>query len=265
MATSTCRENDAQMRPQIGDAAQFWAERITDEQAAWAFRAIIAIAHGGAPHKAPPADMPARAADEILEQQTMMHRAYAGKVERIRANGRLGGEAKARALAKSRPVQENDVAKATKRAPALPIVAIATRNAAPRAWDIEQVAAPVERIMREQPADTEDGFDDSAAAPPAPAAAPAWGTCPARITDYSDIFDLHHDAALLACRIAGESPTAAAVGGFTNLVRGLGEMRFRAVLASFWGELRAGEHGSLDNPGAYLVTRLKQSMPKPRR
>ena len=265
------------MKPILGYAVQRWSERLSDAHLAWAVRAIVAIAAGGVPHTPCPEGLE-RAWEEIEEEQVAMLRAYNAKVKRLADAGRKGGQRKAenRRLANAtNPASEEDAvanARSEGSAPAR-VSASASASARPPAQKVFSTknTSNTENLGNEARHTPENGSGStvprarahthanataSAAIPVAPPTAPAR-----RIRDYLQIFDLSVTAEEVAVSVTGEPFTDFAANTYARYARALGEIKFRQIVASVWGERKDGELRSVENLAAVLVSRLEKAMP----
>lgn len=79
---------------------------------------------------------------------------------------------------------------------------------------------------------------------------------PDGIDSYDHIFDPRNDPVAMAVELCQESRPRMAAAGYARQRARIGDDAFRAVLATFWGEIRAGEEPR--NRGAAFSARLKE-------
>jgi len=269
------------MKPILGYAVQRWSERLSDAHLAWAVRAIVAIAAGGVPHTPCPEGLE-RAWEEIEEEQVAMLRAYNAKVKRLADAGRKGGQRKAenRRLANAtNPASEEDAVANARSEGSAPARVSASASARPPAQKVFSTknTSNIENLGNEARHTPENGSGstvsrtrahthaNATADPDSPAAAAIPvppPTAPARrIRDYLQIFDLSVTAEEVAVSVTGEPFTDFAANTYARYARALGEIKFRQIVASVWGERKDGELRSVENLAAVLVARLKNAMP----
>jgi len=80
------------------------------------------------------------------------------------------------------------------------------------------------------------------------------------IDDYSGIMDGKASPVALAFRITGEAYSPRAEGFYKKAIKEIGDVAFREVLATLWGELKTDD---IKNPGAVLANKLKKRMVDP--
>lgn len=82
-----------------------------------------------------------------------------------------------------------------------------------------------------------------------------------KISRYEDIFDPAHPFSSVAISVTGELNSALARNSYAKFAREKGEKACRNALATFWGQLQAGEFASARSLAAILTSKYLMPLP----